>query len=114
MAGLTSTSVDNLKKNWAGKEVGVDWNGNKGKVCVDIATDIHGFGGSKLRNAMKNDYKQESSTYMPIPLGTGAKQKPDPKNNSFYRANPWLQQFFINTGRYENLLPRKSETLNEN
>jgi hypothetical protein len=64
---------------------------------------------------MKKDYQQHPATYRPITLEGkgGKKQKADPKDKFFYRAYPWVQQFFKNTDRYENLLERKQEKIGD-
>lgn len=96
MSGLNSGNLKGFMKNWNGRPVARDWDGSKGKVCVDAATATDGWGGDKLRTAMKKDFYKHPSKYNDF--GGGA---PDPGRSGFYRRNQWLQQFFINTGRYD-------------
>jgi hypothetical protein len=100
MSGLASTSLEAFMQAWNGRAVAPDWDGARGSVCIDAATATDAYGGNTLRNAMRADYEQRPGTYQPIPLDAGGSQRPNPADASFYRSNPWLQRFFVNTGRY--------------
>jgi hypothetical protein len=100
MSGLSSITIEELMKNWRGKPVAANWIGNQGLICNDVITSASGFGGQKLRDAMMANFYSNPAAYRPIPLDKGGNMLPNPLNNSFYRANPWIQQFFINTGKY--------------
>lgn len=98
MNGLNSGDLDGFMKAWNGSRVATNWDGSKGNVCVDAATATDGWGGYKLRNAMKSDFYKHPSKY--YDFGGGL---PNPGQRGFYRKNPWLQQFFIDTGRYDKI-----------
>jgi len=104
MTDLNSLDLEKFIKEWGKVKRDPDWNGYNGYVCVDEATDVNGYGGEKLRDAMKQDYNNNPEGY---PLIKGDPMKPNPENEWFYRKNPWLLDFFINTGRYENRFKNK-------
>ena len=95
MSGLTSQSLADYVKAWDGAPVAPEWNGYRGKVCIDTVTSKRGFGGRRLRNAMMDDFKKHRKSYKNFGAGN-----PDPSSELFFRRNPWLKQFFENTGRY--------------
>jgi len=100
MQGLQERTVAQVMASWGGRLVAPGWDGDKGLVCIDVVTAKDGYGGTLVRNAMASDYGARPSTYKPIPIEGGGAKTPNPESGSFYRANPWLQQFYINTSRY--------------
>ena len=95
MTGLNSLSLSDFEAVWNGTAVAPGWHGNVGNVCIDAATSKGGYGGPKLRSAMAADFKKHPKSYKTYTAG-----KADPKTSLFYRRNPWLWQFFKNTGRW--------------
>ena len=90
MTGLTSQSLPDYMKQWSDTAVAPDWDGSKGKVCVDATTSKTGWGGDLLRQAMTSDFKKNPSVYSLTP-----------NNSLFFRRNSNLQRFFIDTNRYD-------------
>jgi RHS repeat-associated protein len=96
MKGLTD--ADDLARyidNWDNAPVAPGWDGSQGDVCIDGLTAPDGYGGSKLRKAMKKDFNKNKQKYKDFGAG-----KPNPQQPAFYRRNAWLNQFFRNTGRF--------------
>lgn len=88
-------ALESYRKKWDGSAVAPEWDGTKGHVCVDGVTSIDGYGGEKLRAAMRADFKSNPRKYRNFGAGD-----PNPANESFFRRLAWLVQFFKNTGRF--------------
>lgn len=96
MSDLNSVPLQSFRDNWDGNPVAPEWDGSKGMMCIDAATATDGFGGNTLRDAMRQDYKSNPSSYRDFGAGPA-----NPNSSLFYRRNGWLQQFFQNTNRYQ-------------
>jgi hypothetical protein len=101
MKDLKQISVEDLIEIWDETHVAPDWDGNRGLVCVDVVTDPAGLGGGVIREEMAEDLRRHPESYETITLDNGGSKIPNSSSPSFYRTNPWLKQFFINTNRYE-------------
>jgi RHS repeat-associated protein len=95
MKGLTAMPLSDLMKAWAGDDVAPDWDGSRGKVCIDVVTDAGGYGGNKVRDAMREDFKRNRAKYKNFGAGD-----PNINDQNFFRRNRWFQQFLRNTQRY--------------
>jgi hypothetical protein len=96
MSGLNVGSLQDFLNNWNGRNVAPNWDGSQGSVCIDATTAVDGWGGNTLRDAMRQDYQNNSSSYRDFGAGPA-----NPNSSLFYRRNGWLQQFFQNTNRYQ-------------
>lgn len=96
LSGIVAlNTLESYRKAWNGRQVAPDWDGAKGSVCIDGVTSIDGYGGVKLREAMKADFKANRTKYRNFGAG-----EPDPSKAVFFRRLAWLVQFFKNTNRY--------------
>lgn len=99
LAGIVGLdAMESYKKAWDGRAVAPEWDGAKGNVCIDGVTSIDGYGGAKLRDAMKADFKANSKKYRNFGAGNA-----NPNQAAFFRPLAWLVQFFKNTNRYADL-----------
>ena len=96
MTGINSGSLQDFMNHWNGRNVAPDWDGSKGNVCIDATTAPDGWGGPSLRDAMRQDYNNNPDSYRDFGAGSA-----NPNSDLFFRRNGWLQQFFINTNRYQ-------------
>lgn len=99
LAGIVGLdALESYRKTWDGRQVAPEWDGSKGNVCIDGVTSIDGYGGAKLRDAMRADFKANPKKYRNFGAG-----EPDPSKAVFFRRLGWLVQFFKNTNRYANV-----------
>lgn len=103
LAGIVGLdALESYRKAWEGRAVAPEWDGSKGNVCIDGVTSIDGYGGEKLRSAMRADFKAHRRKYRNFGAG-----EPNPAQDVFFRRLGWLVQFFKNTGRYADVFTGK-------